>query len=352
MPGKDKRKIDDRSPQGDKDQASKRNMTDKDRGKDGQKSKDKDNEEDMDMSFDFCERLTEKMDKLKGTVASTLTLMEVEKNPSMTEIKNWMTTLAKAQMSGMDDMACLVSEMFSEMDSMQEEIRTKDKEITKLQEQVAIQDTAVKAVAKTKDTIEIKASSKDMEDRLKVAMTQFKVMDMDIGKETDNRQEIVSNGMKALKDKIRSDMRTEWEKLTDGVEVAPLMKRTAKATGKDFYTAPLLFTVPDRNRRWRMEEILRNSKVFPGFHWPQEMLPVIKGYKEVLKDNGVNEETTYVRIRPNDRDGKVKLRADVKGKEGAGRFAAKASWNAPPLCPELRKKDKDHLKPVWAGPKH
>ena len=130
-----------------------------------------------------------------------------------------------------------------------------------------------------------------------------------------------------------------------------LARKTAKQTGKDYYTAPLLFTVPDKNRRWRMEEILRNSKVFPGFHWPQEMLPVLKGYKTVLKDNGVNEETTYVRIRPNDREGKIRLRADVKGKEGAGRFTVKATWDAPPLCSEIRKKAKDHLMPTWAGAK-
>jgi hypothetical protein len=128
-----------------------------------------------------------------------------------------------------------------------------------------------------------------MEERLKLATTQFKVMDVDIGKETDNRAEIITKGMAAIKEKVRSDMQEEWTKLAEGVDVAPLVRKTAKPTGKDHYSAPLLFTVQDKAKRWRMEEILRNSKIYPGFHWPQEMMTVLKDYKTVLKDNGVND---------------------------------------------------------------
>jgi hypothetical protein len=81
-----------------------------------------------------------------------------------------------------------------------------------------------------------------------------------------------------------------------------------------------------------MEDILRSSKVYPGFHWPQEMLSVVKDYKTVLKDNGLNEETTYVRIRPTERDGRVRIRADYKAKEGNGKFSTKATWTPPPCA--------------------
>ncbi len=168
-------------------------------------------------------------------------------------------------------------------------------------------------------------------------------------KETENRTEIIGRGLAGIKIKVRSDYQEEWNRLVEGVEVAPLVRKTSKPTGKDYYTAPLLFTVQDKNKRWRMEEILRNSRIYPGFHWSQEMMPVLKGYKNVLKDNGVDEECTYVRIRPTERDGKVRLRADVKDKEGAGKFVAKASWEVPPLCPEVRKRARDHLKPIWAS---
>jgi hypothetical protein len=234
---------------------------------------------------------------------------------------------------------------------MQEEVKTKDKEIRKLKEQLEEQSSVVSSVVVTRDKLEVKTSSKDMEERLRIATTQFKVMDVDIGKETDNRAEILTKGMEAIKAKVRSDMQEEWTRLAEGVDVAPLVRKTAKPTGKDFYSAPLLFTVQDKTRRWRMEEILRHSKIYPGFHWPQEMMPVLKDYKSVLRDNGVSEDSTYVRIRPVEREGRVKLRADTKAKEGASKFTTKATWEAPPLCPEIRKKARDHLKPTWASPR-
>jgi hypothetical protein len=293
--------------------------------------------------------MTKTMDAYKEKVGTTLALMDMTETPNNNDIKVWMKELAKIQMNGMDEMACMVTEVVEEMDAMQEEVKSKEKEIRKLREQLDEQSTVVSTVVVTKDKLEVKASSKDMEERLKVATTQFKVMDIDIGKETENRTEILTRGLAAIKDRVRSDMQDEWTRLAEGVDVAPLVRKTTKPTGKDYYSAPLLFTVQDKNKRWRMEEILRNSKIYPGFHWPQEMMTVLKDYKTVLKDNGVNEETTYVRIRPVERDGKVKIRADTKNKVGSGKFSTRATWDIPPICPEVRKKACDHLKPLWAS---
>jgi hypothetical protein len=289
--------------------------------------------EDMETSFDFCERMTKMMDAYKEKVGTTLARMDMEGNPTNNDIKVWLKELAVTQMTGMDEMACMVTEVVEEMDAMQDEVKGKDKEIRKLRDKLEEQSSVVSSVVVTKDKMEVKASSKDMEDRLRLATTQFKVMDVDIGKETDNRAEIITKGMAAIKDKVRSDMQEEWTKLAEGVDVAPLVRKTAKPTGKDHFSAPLLFTVQDKAKRWRMEEILRNSKIYPGFHWPQEMLTVLKDYKTVLKDNGVDDSTTYIRIRPVEREGKVKLRADTKVKEGSGKFSTRATWEAPPPLP-------------------
>jgi hypothetical protein len=59
-----------------------------------------------------------------------------------------------------------------------------------------------------------------------------------------------------------------------------------------------------------------------------------------LKDNGLNEDTTYLRIRPVEREGKVKLRADTKAKEGTGKFSTRATWEAPPLVPRGKEEGK------------
>ncbi len=205
--------------------------------------------------------MTKMMDAYKEKVGTTWAQMDMEDKPTNNKIKVWLKELAKTQMKGMDKMACMVTEVVEEMDSMQEEVKGKEKEIRKLREQLDEQSSVVSSVVVTKDKMEVKASSKDMEERLKMATTQFKVMDVDIGKETDNRTEILTRGMAAIKDKVRSDMQDEWTRLAEGAEVTPLVRKTTKANGKDNYTALILFTVQDKTRRWRMEEILRNSKI-------------------------------------------------------------------------------------------
>jgi hypothetical protein len=36
-----------------------------------------------------------------------------------------------------------------------------------------------------------------------------------------------------------------------------------------------------------------------------------------------------------EREGKVRLRADTKNKEGSGKFSTRATWEAPPSAPRL-----------------
>jgi hypothetical protein len=333
MSDKGKRKQDERSPQSEYgERVAKKRMGD----------------EEMEQGFDVCTRLTEAMDKFKVSVSATLTTMEVNEEPTMEDLKKWMVSMAKHQVRGMEGVANIVAEVVMEMHKMEGTIRVKEGEIKRLKEEMEDQKTVVKTVSQSKDAIEVKASSKEMEDRLRISITQFKVMDVEIGKETEDRKELINKGMEEIRKKVRSDHKETWDKLADGVEVVPLVRKSIKQSGSDKYTAPFLFTVPERNKKWKMEDILRSSKIYPGFHWPQEMMNVMKGYKTVLTDNGVNEDSTYIRIRPQERDGRIRIRADVKPKEGNGRFTAKASWEAPPIDSEIRKKAKDHLKPTWA----
>jgi hypothetical protein len=156
------------------------------------------NGSDMDTSFDFCQRLTDSVDKYKAKVLVTLTLMDMESNPGQGEFKTWMMALAKTQVGGMDDMACLVTEMYSEIERLEKEVHGKEKETRMLKEGMTEQEKVVKAVMMTKDKIEEKASSKEMEEKLKVAIMQFKVMDIDIGKEMENRTEIIGRGLASI----------------------------------------------------------------------------------------------------------------------------------------------------------
>jgi hypothetical protein len=45
-----------------------------------------------------------------------------------------------------------------------------------------------------------------------------------------------------------------------------------QVNGKDIWTAPVIVTMPEREERWAIENMLRKSKVYPTFHWPRKML--------------------------------------------------------------------------------
>jgi hypothetical protein len=190
-----------------------------------------------------------------------------------------------------------------------------------------------------------------MEDKLRTSISQFKVMDIDMGKETEDRKEIVNLGLAEIKKKIRQDHVKEFEELVKDVEVAPLTRKTFKGTGKNYFSAPLLFTVQDKAKRWKLEDMLTGSKIYPGFHWPQEMINPVKEYRRILREEGrVNEDSTYIRIRPVERDGRLRIRADVKDKTSTGHFVPRASWGIPPIDPEVRNKARDLLIPDWFTP--
>jgi hypothetical protein len=60
--------------------------------------------EDMETSFDFCQRMTKVMDSYKEKVSTTLAQMDVDEKPTINNIKVWIKELAKAQVTGMDEM--------------------------------------------------------------------------------------------------------------------------------------------------------------------------------------------------------------------------------------------------------
>jgi hypothetical protein len=302
--------------------------------------------------IDYCDKIQVIMEDVKVKLGTTLAAMELSGDqPTAGEFKNWIGSLVHTLMGGMDNQASVVSDMAMEMGVMREALKQRDIEVSGMKTLITDQERIVKDVAKAKDKVEIKASAKEMEDKLRTSISQFKVMDIDMGKETEDREEIVNLGLAEIKKKIRQDHVKEFEELVKDVEVAPLTRKTFKGTGKNYFSAPLLFTVQDKAKRWKLEDMLTGSKIYPGFHWPQEMINPVKEYRRILREEGrVNEDSTYIRIRPVERDGRLRIRADVKDKTSTGRFVPRASWGIPPIDPEVRNKARDLLIPDWFTP--
>ena len=206
----------------------------------------------------------------------------------------------------------------------------------------------LKAVKAIRESQQVKESVKDMEGQLREAITKVKVMDLDFGGCLTERKQLIETGKAALREKVRSDLRARFDTLMSRASLAVIARATAKRAYPegDRWTAPVLLTVADRDTRWETEDILRQSKCYPSFHWPKEMIEPVKILRKAMVDGGTSDTINYIRIRPEERDGKMKIRADVKPKEGKEKFALKATWGVPAFDAKLR--PAGWSTPTWA----
>jgi len=204
-------------------------------------------------------------------------------------------------------------------------------------------------VKRVKDRQEVKASRKDTEERLVQAAKQTKVMDMDFGSCITDRKQLLDCAKTKLREQVRSDLRQSYDDKMARAALAVIAKAPQKrlVNGTEIWTAPILLTASDKNDRYEIDNILRQSKLFPTYHWPKELMETVQEYRKATISSGVNPETNHIRIRPEERDGRWTIKADVKGKTDNSKFSTKFRWNPPPLDQQVRNMDKDWLNPVW-----
>jgi len=118
--------------------------------------------------------------------------------------------------------------------------------------------------------------------------------------------------------------------------------------GGEIWTAPILLTAADKNDRYDIDNILRQSKLFPTYHWPKDLMDTVQEYKKITIGSGIDAGANYIRIRPEERDGKWTIKADVRGKDEGAKFSTRFRWNLPPLDPLIRRDDKDWATPIWS----
>jgi hypothetical protein len=202
-----------------------------------------------------------------------------------------------------------------------------------------------------RESMELKSSRKEMAEKVVTASKQFKILDVDFGKEVSDRKELLTAAKEKVASKIRMDKRARYDELVRSATVQVLARSTTKRKEQDsdqeIWTAPIVFAVEDRENRWELEDILRGSKVYPTFHWNREMVGPVKEMRASLKDR-FPEDKHYIRIRPEEREGKWRIKADVKPRDSDGRFKLGATWDIPPMCAEVRKRNGQWVKPAWA----
>jgi hypothetical protein len=230
------------------------------------------------------------------------------------------------------------------------EIIILENKVDEMKEEQDLLKDRIKDLENCRERNDVKASRKEMTEKVAVSAKQFKLLDLDFEKEISDRKELANKAMEKVKDKIRADKKARYEELIRKATVQVLARATTKRkeqdSDKEIWTAPVLFTVDDRETRWELEDILRQCKVHPTFHWNREMVGLVKEMRSSLKDK--YDDKHYIRIRPEEKDGKWRIKADVRPRDSTEKFKLGATWDVPPMCPDIRKAAPGWVTPTWA----
>ena len=191
-------------------------------------------------------------------------------------------------------------------------------------------------------------SVKKMEDKVRDARCSLKVVNLDIGVATSNKADIVRKVLEAVRRKVSRSEEVRVNKVLRRTRVVVLGKETGnrKVEGKDVVTVPILFQCMDRQDVTLLEEVLRDAGLFPTFYWPDEIVEFVGELKKEVRKGGCAEKDWWIRVRPEEEDGKVRVRVDTKPRSG-GRFRLKGVWACPPLSRGLWKEVPGLYDPIW-----
>jgi hypothetical protein len=251
-----------------------------------------------------------------------------------------MTTAVEGTMNGIGDAVAT--------ERKEREIHVKETEarINKIEESAKEAMNKAEGVRRMRETERKKESRRDMEDKMRQSNKQIKYINIGLGKESNSRREIVERLIEYVKEDVKLADRKRLDFLLKRTRVIVLGKGTSrvKIGDKAINTVPILLECRTEDDRIELEFILRGGGYYGSYHWPLEAMDFARGVRNEVKKMGYSEERNYIRIRPEEREGRMQLRADVKDKQG-GRFGLVATWDIPPMDKTLW--ELDVFRPKW-----
>ncbi len=289
--------------------------------------------------------MQDKMGKeLESKVENLMGALGNVRGDKIKELKDSMVdVIKKFIVPVLETQGTLVSDLISQIMELEKSVETMEDSLIEAKKRV-------KDLENGREKTDVKVSRREMTEKVAVSAKQFKLLDIDFGREINERKDLLNVAREKMGEKIRSDKKKRYDELVRKATIQVLARATVKRkeqdSEKEIWTAPVLVSVEERESRWELEDILRQSKVYPTFHWSREMLGVVKDMCTALKEKF--DDKHYVRIRPEERDGKWRIKADVKAKDSNEKFRLGATWEVPPMCQEIRKRNPGWLAPTWA----
>ena len=294
-----------------------------------------------DNEFDAGRRMMEIGDRLRNGIRDIVARLR----DSALSIEEVRTTTADGLMALMTAIDGLMNGMSDtvQADRQRQERMAKETgdRIERVEEKAKETEVKVEAASNARERQRRKESVAVMKDKIRQADRQIKIMDIDFARPLNNRRDIVERTIGYMKEDVILSDRKRFDILINRTRLVVLGRETSQTMhqGERIHTVPVLLECRNESDKMELEDILRNCQWFNTFHWPVECMPFVKEVREEVRRMGYEDESHYVRIRPETRDGVLQIRGDVKDKREGAKFRTMAIWDVPPIDRNLWGRD-------------
>ena len=294
-----------------------------------------------DNEFDAGRRMMEIGDRLRNGIRDVVARLR----DSALTIEEVRTTTADGLMALMTAIDGLMNGMSDtvQADRQRQERMAKETgdRIERVEEKAKETEVKVEAASNARERQRRKESVAVMKDKIRQADRQIKIMDIDFARPLNNRRDIVERTIGYMKEDVILSDRKRFDILINRTRLVVLGRETSQTMhqGERIHTVPVLLECRNESDKMELEDILRNCQWFNTFHWPVECMPFVKEVREEVRRMGYEDESHYVRIRPEMRDGVLQIRGDVKDKREGAKFRTMAIWDVPPIDRNLWGRD-------------
>jgi hypothetical protein len=161
----------------------------------------------------------------------------------------------------------------------------------------------------------LRDSVRTMEGQVEESACKLKVLGVKLEKETGDRKEIVRMAVEKFKQDVRKENQGKFQDIMSRTRVVVLGKGTTKMEEEGKWSVPILLCCQGRGEKDEIERMLKSAGYTTLFYWPDSMVSFVRGAREELQRKGFEERKFDVKIRPERKDGRLVIRADVRTKD-------------------------------------
>ena len=282
--------------------------------------------------FDFgrsMSLISEQLRRGVGSIVEKISGQAMDVESIRTATVDGLKVMVEALEAVMNGMSDSVQKDRLGSERVEEQLKSR---ITNVEQRVQETENKLEVLKRSKDRQVWKESVQAMTKKIGLGDRQLKYVDIDYGRVTNSKREIVEKTIAYMKEDIGQDGGRRLEVIMRRTRFILLGKETVLRTLDDqnIYTVPVLLEFRSVNDKVEVQEMLREVGWYPVYHWPKECMEFVKDARLEVRRMGFQEDRYFVKIRPDWRDGAMEIRGEVKENRAGGKFRTVAIWDVPP----------------------